>query len=733
MASVLPGMAVGTATAAFAEALNGFSVGITSVDQLQAALTAALHDDPACLPACQAILDDALQDGRLAAPDHAALILEFGPAAEDDTPTEWSEDLVNEAAPASDTAWPSAAVDDPDLAPERAALLYPGAVLRNRFVLQARLKSTGMSEVFKALDRRRQEAAAVDPWVAVKLVTPGVPHYAQALQLLQQEAALAQRLQHPHIVRVFDFDRDGDYAFLTMEWLEGESLGDLLTRQRYHPLAPAQARRILAETGAALGFTHRHGVVHADVKPGNIFLCRDGSAKLLDFGLARTSSEADPDTEARTPAYASCEVLEGAAPTPQDDVYSLACVAYRMLAGRRAFGHHDALGAERAQRRPAPIRSLPAPQWAALARALALRRTARTPDVATFLREFGVLRTTATTAAPATPAPATPTLPAAAPAAPVQAPEQAAARRRSRRLPLTLAASLAVAAVTTVVPWPTVPPTAITVPAPAVGPAPADITADTRAPATADGANAAANPVPMAATAPPAPAPVAAPTKPPRIASATQPPTSTRELSPATAVAPASPLVAARDVPAEVTAATVAAAASVDSPAGGPALPVAAAAGASAAAPHAATSAVTGMAPELASVPVDPPPSLPMAAAATAAATSPAIDTTTAAIAPAPASAALPREVPLTDLHFRHYVEPRLRRSRSSPDGWVQLAFVVGADGDTREITIVDANPPGRYEQIALDAVRRWRFDPPLENGTAIARRTAVRLRFENN
>ncbi len=725
MASVLPESAAGTAASAFAEALNGFSVGITTIDQVSSALIAALHDDPACQLACQAILDEALHDGRLAAPDHAALSLGFGPETENDTPTEWSEDLVNEAAPASDTAWPAGTVHDPDLAPERAALLYPGAVLRNRFVLQARLKSTGMSEVFKALDRRRQEAGAGDPWVAIKLVTPGVPHYAEALQLLQQEAALAQRLQHPHIVRVFDFDRDGDYAFLTMEWLEGESLGDLLTRQRYHPLPPAQVRRILAETGAALEFTHGCGIVHADVKPGNIFLCRDGGARLLDFGLARTSTGSDPDTEARTPAYASCEVLENAAPTPQDDVYSLACVVYRMLAGRRVFGHHDALGAERTQRRPAPIRSLTAPQWAALARALELRRAARTPDVATFLREFGVTRTAVTPPAPARTAVTTPAIPAAAPAPAPPRPKPAAAPRRGRRPLAALAAALVAAAAITVVLWPSAPtpPTSVAAPQPATAPAPADTTAD----APAAEPDAAATPAAVAAVPLPAPEPIPAATKPARAASAA-PPLASHAQSPAPAAASApepaaSPVTTARDLPIEAMAAPIAATASVHMSAGESSLIAAAAPGEGTDALPAVTSATTAVLSDLPPAPFPP-------TASTAATASTAV---VAATDTAAAGAALLREVPLGDLHLRRYVEPQLRRARSNPDGWVQLAFVVGADGATHEITVVDASPPGRYEEIALDAVRRWRFDPPLENGTAVARRTGVRLRFENN
>lgn len=690
MASVLPEKSVGTRTTAFAEAVNGLAVGVASLDQARTALAAALQTDPTALPACQAILDDALQEGRLATGEHAALAADLGPDAEDDTPTEWSEDVVNEASPASDTAWPDNPVGDPDEAPARAALLYPGAVLRNRFVLQARLKSTGMSEVFKALDRRRQEAGAADPWVAIKLVTPGVPHYAEALGSLQQEAALAQRLQHPHIVRVFDFDRDGDYAFLTMEWLDGESLGELLTRLRHRPLALAEVQPILTQVAGALAFTHGRGIVHADVKPGNIIVTADGTARLLDFGLARAATnEADPDTEARTPAYASCEVLEGAAPTPQDDVYSLACVAYRMLAGRRAFGHHDALAAERSGRRPAPIRTLAPSQWAALEQALAFRRAARTPNVATFLHEF----TAARTDEPA------PVLPLPRPATPSAAQSTATAAPRGR---FTLAAGVAtLAAIVLVAMWPDEP-----APPPIVAPAPDDppvTAASTPAPAAGAGTPAPVEPVPVPA---PAPAPAQAAVTPPA-------PVSTPLATPAAApvpvagpapdtrrgVADSAPRTTAESAPpspskplAEVAATTVPT--TVTTPTSPPA---------------------TFAAPALPAAPVEPAASEPVTATAAPAST-----------APGPAAVAL------SELHFRRYVEPRVNTRRDAPDGWVELGFLVGTDGVPRDIAVIDSSPPGHYDRAALDAIRRWRFEPVRVDGMAVEQRSSVRLRFQS-
>ncbi len=689
MASVLPETPVGAAPAACGEVLNGLAVGIVTLDYVRSVLGQALDADATALPAVQAMVDDAFHAGRLAPEDYATLLRDLGSGIDEDPPTEWSEDMLNEAAPASDTARPAPAVTDPDEPRASAALLYPGAVLRNRFVLQSRLKSGEMSEVFKALDRRRREAGVADPWVAIKLVTPGTPHYAEALKLLQQEAALSQRLQHPHIVQVFDFDRDEDYAFLTMEWLQGESLGDFLTCQRHRPVPPARARQILTAMGDALAFAHSRGVTHADVKPGNIYLRADGLAKLLDFGISRSVDDAGADsaTAARTPAYASCEMLEGAAPTPQDDVFSLACVAYRMLAGRRAFGHHDALAAEQAGRKPSPVRALSSGQWAALARALAFRRSARTPDMATFMRDFNA-------ATPATYAPAAPSPPAAQ--AGLAAPAPAASRRPAWASVAT--ATLATAALAALL-WMR-PDTDNAAPAPPVAaqlPQAGELTPATPA-ALADAAHTAMT------TGAPAPSPVT-PSVPTPGASARVPtaaPGRASKQQPRAALVPRPAPALAADNPGDT--------------ASLPADPVAA---------DEPLLAVAGS-------PTDPSPAAPQVAPAPAPA-----DGTGDKDPPAAAGAAVdttpvaPRQVPLADLEFTRYVEPKGRSLQSGLPGWVDLTFTVGKDGHPRDIAVVKSSPPGHYDEAALSAVRRWRFTPERDGDTVVERRTGVRLRFQ--
>jgi TonB family protein len=646
----------------FVEALNGLVVGIVSLDFTRRTLGAALSAEPRARETIQALVASAWEEGRLGDEDYEALIGDLGHKLSEDEPTEWSEDVVSEVAPTSDTVRRQA-----DGNQARAATLYPGAILRERFVLQSRVDASGMSVVYKALDRRRQEAGADNPFVAIKLVGPATPRYQEALRLLQQEAALAQRLEHTHIVRVFDFDRDGDLAFITMEWLEGESLADLLTRQRHRPLTPAHARQILAEIGAALQFAHGRAVTHADVKPANIFLTRDGGAKLLDFGIARPAA-AEPGatlSDARTPAYASCEVLDGAAPTAQDDVYSLACVAYRMFAGHRVFGHDDALAAERAGRRPARIRRLRDAQWQALERALAYRRAARTADVQTFLREFEAADVAAAPLAVARPADAS--------ARPDVAPARAW---------LALAAGIAALALAITL-WR------------GPGEEPAESEADA---GTAREAPTAATPPALPDTPPrAAPAPSPAPTAP------APPPTVARRET-------ATPKpVATATKPKPATAKTAAPQPARPAPAGAP--------------------VVAAPTPGQAPLPSAPSPAVAVVAPSADAAPAAAVPTE-----PAPtAEPAGPKQVMLSTLNFRRYVEPTRPRSARGPDpvGWVELTFIVGTDGATREARILDSAPPGHYDQSALAAVKRWRFRPVTEDGRPVERRTDVRLRFQ--
>jgi len=266
-----------------------------------------------------------------------------------------------------------------------------GSLLRDRFLLQERVSGGSMGVVYKALDRRLAEADAPEPWVAIKVLSPQLAENAQALRALQQEAAKGRCLIHPNIVRFIDLDRDDDLYFLVMEWLEGRTLASILDSADAKMIDHDTAFRIVEQIGGALEYAHRCGIVHADVKPNNIMLMPNGDAKLFDFGVARVcQSQNRPDFDpgvlgAVTPAYSSMQVLTGDEPVASDDVFSLACLLYRLLAGHRVFGPRNAAEASQEGMTPLRPQGVSDSQWRALKKALSYARVMRYASVDKFI------------------------------------------------------------------------------------------------------------------------------------------------------------------------------------------------------------------------------------------------------------------------------------------------------------------------------------------------------------
>jgi serine/threonine protein kinase len=275
----------------------------------------------------------------------------------------------------------------------------PGTVLRHRYVLERELGRGGMGTVYRALDRNKQGLTPQHRHVAVKVLREELARLPDALQALRREAHQAQSLSHPCIVNVFDFDHDGDVYFITMELLEGELLSDLIQRIRPGKLAREAAIGILRDLGNAVAFAHSRGVLHMDLKPGNVMITTQGEVRVLDLGLAHPHmtepwiSDHPPPFHAATPTYASCEQLDGAAADARDDVFSFACVAYELLSGEHPFGRSSAREAREQGRRPRRIRGLSRREWRALRQGLAWTREDRQRSLGDLLEGLGLTAT----------------------------------------------------------------------------------------------------------------------------------------------------------------------------------------------------------------------------------------------------------------------------------------------------------------------------------------------------
>ncbi|HEX5594443.1 MAG TPA: protein kinase [Micromonosporaceae bacterium] len=211
-------------------------------------------------------------------------------------------------------------------------MIGPGVKLGDRYRLDERIAGGGMGDVWRGTDE------VLGRTVAVKILLPALLDEPGFAERFRGEARTMATINHPGVVDVYDYGSDQQVAFLVMEYVEGDALSRTLAR--VGRLTPARTMALVAQAAEALHAAHEKGIVHRDVKPGNLLVRPNGTLVLTDFGIARSAMVAQLTAAGSvlgTASYISPEQAAGQVATPASDVYALGVVAYQCLSGRRPF------------------------------------------------------------------------------------------------------------------------------------------------------------------------------------------------------------------------------------------------------------------------------------------------------------------------------------------------------------------------------------------------------------
>ncbi len=250
-----------------------------------------------------------------------------------------------------------------------------GATIKNRYIVESELGHGGLCDVYLAKDKLLESSGSDSPYVALKILQEEFASQPETARMLIREAQQTQRLSHPNIVRVFDYGVEKEVYYLVMEYIDGETLENLIQRSRPRGLKYRAAMSILNQVFDAISYSHSLGIVHADLKPANIILKSDGTVKLLDFGVSKTNQlkhdqysakrhSEESETLGYTPNYASLSLLSGNEPTLSDDIFAMLCITYELLSCKHPYEKTPADEALRKKLKVTKPTNLPMTKWA---------------------------------------------------------------------------------------------------------------------------------------------------------------------------------------------------------------------------------------------------------------------------------------------------------------------------------------------------------------------------------
>jgi serine/threonine-protein kinase len=224
-------------------------------------------------------------------------------------------------------------------------------ILNDRYQLEQTLGTGGMAIVYKAKD------LMLERYVAVKALREDFSQDVAFRERFRQEAKAAANLSHPNIVTVHDFGLDQKHLFIVMEYMPGTDLKTLIKQKERFSIT--EALELMIQACGGVGYAHRAGLVHCDIKPHNMLVTPESRLKVTDFGIARALSTISPDERSEvvwgSPHYFSPEQASGMPPSPASDVYSLGVILYEMLAGRLPFIASDSAELARMHREDLPV------------------------------------------------------------------------------------------------------------------------------------------------------------------------------------------------------------------------------------------------------------------------------------------------------------------------------------------------------------------------------------------